>query len=229
MTTEDYDDAAQAVGASATGDNGGGGELGAMSDSASIAFGIVPLGLTATANGQINGNRLGLAYSFSITCEDVNGNTLAVCSPLTDRAEVDAAWNGTLDTRYLDAEVDRSGSWTLDGLQSNTITFDGQSSFSYDATLQSIFRPGVTTSLSFDADADYDAVAIDGPTHDAIGGSATFDVSGRKVVTGTDADVDKSFAVHAELEFHADRTATMTLDGDHSYTLNLATGAVVRL
>ena len=31
-----------------------------------------------------------------------------MCSPVTDRAEVDVAWNGTLDTRYLDAEVDRS-------------------------------------------------------------------------------------------------------------------------
>lgn len=48
-------------------------------------------------------------------------------------------------------------------------------------------------------------------------------------MTGGDAPVDKSFAVHAELEIHADRTATMTLDGEHRYTLNLATGAVVRL
>jgi hypothetical protein len=229
MTPEDYDDAAQAIATSATGNNGGGGELGAMSYSASIAAGIVPLGFTVSGNGTLTGNRFGLAYNVSIVCEDANGTTLAVCSQATDRAEVDVAWNGTLDTQYVDAVVDRTGSWTLDGLQSNTITFDGASSFSYDATLLSIFRPGVTTSLSFDADAEYDAVAIDSATYDAISGSATFDVSGRKVITGTNADVDKSFAVHAELVFHANRTATMTLDDEYRYTLNLVTGAIIRL
>lgn len=225
LTGEDYDDAAQAIGTSTAGASG---EIGAMSDAASIALGVVPLGLTLSGNGEIRGTRLGLAYSFAVTCEDTGGVSLPACTDLTDRAAVDVAWNGNLDTQYLDASVERTGSWTLAGLQSNTIKFDGSSSFSYDATLDSIFRPGVTTSLSFDADADYDAVAIDGATHDAVGGSATFEVSGRKVVTGSSADVDKSFAIHAELVFHADRTATMTLDDQRRYTLNVTTGAVVR-
>jgi hypothetical protein len=134
-----------------------------------------------------------------------------------------------LDTNNFDAAVEREGSWTIDGLQSNTVTFDGDSSFSYDASLISIFRPGVRATFAFDADAEYDAIAIDSATRDAIAGTAAFDISAHKVVTGTSNDVDKSFAVHAEVEFHADRTATITLDDEHHYTLDLATGVVVRI
>jgi hypothetical protein len=228
LAAEDYDDTAQAIAATTAGD-GNGGDLAAMSDSASIALGVVPLGFVWTGAGQIHGNRFGVDYTFTITCEDVNGNTLPTCSNLTDRAEVDVAWSGMLDTLNFDAAVERTGTWTLDGLQSNSITFEGDSSFSYDASLVSVFRPGARASFSFDADAQYDAIAIDGATHDAIAGTATFDISAHKVVTGTNHDVDKSFSVHAEVEFHADRTATITLDGDHHYTLNLVTGVVVRV
>lgn len=226
LTRDDYDDTAQAV-ASTTAD-GNAGELSAMSASADIALGVMPLGFVVVGNGDIQGNRLGLSYQLTVACEDVNGTSLERCTDDTDRANVDVAWSGNLDTSHFDASVDRQGSWTLAGLQSNVITFDGSSTFSYDATLLSIFRPGAQASFSFDAAADYQAVLVDGQTHDAIGGRATFALDARKVVTGTNADVDKSFSVDAELEFHADRTATMTLDGDNVYTLNLATGVVVR-
>ena len=162
-------------------------------------------------------------------CQDAGGNTLAECSSATDRAEVDVAWSGMLDTAHVDAAVEREGSWTIDGLQSNAVTFEGDSSFSFDAELISIFRPGARASFSFDADAPYEAIVLDGTTHDAVAGTAVYDLAAHKVVTGTDHDVDKSFSVHAEVEFHADRTATVTLDGEHRYSLNLETGVVVRI
>jgi hypothetical protein len=227
LTAADYDDTAQAVASTTVGD-GNGGEVSAMSDSANIALGVMPFGFVVVAGGEIQGNRLGLDYSLSIACEDASGNSLAQCNAATDRADVNIAWSGALDTSNFDAAVERTGSWTLDGLQSNVISIDGSSTFSYDATLLSIFRPGARASFSLDASADYQAVAIDGATHDAIGGSASFSLDARKVVVGTDADVDKSFSVDADIEFHADRTATLTLDGEHVYTMNLATGIVVR-
>jgi hypothetical protein len=227
LTAEDYDDTAQAVSSAAAGD-GNGGDLAAMSDSANIALGVLPLGFTLNGSGEINGNRLGVSYNFSIRCEDANGDALSPCDERTDSADVEVAWSGTLDTSHFDASVERDGSWSISGLQSNVVTFDGDSSFSYDATLLSIFRPGAQSSFSFDASASYDAVAIDGATHDAIDGTASFSIDARKIVTGTSNDVDKSFSVDATIEFHANRTATLTLDGDHVYTLNTATGVVVR-
>lgn len=227
LTAEDYDDTAQAISSAAAGD-GNGGDLAAMSDSASIALGVLPLGFSLNGDGEINGNRLGVSFSYSIRCEDANGDALSPCDDRTDSADVDVAWSGVLDTSHFDASVDRDGAWSIRGLQSDVVTFDGESTFSYDATLVSIFRPNSQASFSFDASASYDAVAIDGATHDAIDGVATFSIDARKVVTGTANDVDKAFSVDATIELHADRTATLTLDGDHVYTLNTATGVVVR-
>lgn len=225
---EDYDDTAQAI-ASATAADGNGGDVASMSDAASIALGVVPLGFVLDANGEIHGNRFGVEYSYKLSCEDAQGNGLPACGPLTDRAEVDVSWAGDLQLPNLSAAVSREGSWTIDGLQSDTAVFDGDSSFSFDSSLRSIFRPGATASLSLDTDASYDAVALSTDTYDAIGGKAVLDVDVHKVVAGTDHDVDKSFTVHAELMFSADRKATLVLDDEQSYSVDFATGAVVHL
>jgi hypothetical protein len=227
LTTEDYDDTAQAV-ASVTVAGSGGGDVASMSDSATIALGIVPIGFSLDGSGSITGNRFGVEYSYAIACQDASGNDLPVCTSLTDRASVDVAWSGNLDLPNFTSSVSREGSWSITGLQSDTAVFAGDSEFSYDAVIRSIFRPSATSSFTFDARAEYDGVAIDTATHDAIAGSASFDLTAHKVVTGGDVDVDKSFEVHADLEFHADRTATLVLDGEHRYTLDVATGAVVR-
>src|SRR5690349_10296175 len=54
LSAEDYDDTAQAISSAAAGD-GNGGDLAAMSDSANIALGVVPLGFSLNGNGEING------------------------------------------------------------------------------------------------------------------------------------------------------------------------------
>ena len=225
---EDYDDTAQAI-ASTTAADGHGGDVASISDAASLALGELPLGFSLDANGAVHGNRFGVAYSYQLACADQNGNALPACGPLTDRATVDVSWSGNLELPNLTSAVTRDGSWSITGLQSNTAVFEGDSSFSYDVSLRSIFRPGATASLSIDANASYDAVVVDTATYDAIDGSAAFDVDVRKVVTGSANDVDKSFSVHADITFHADRTATLVLDDDQTYRIDIATGAVVRI
>jgi hypothetical protein len=225
---EDYDDTAQAI-ASAVAADGNGGDVASMSDSASIALGVVPPGFVLDANGEVHGNRFGVEYSYHLSCEDAQGTGLPACGPLTDRADVDVSWSGNLELPNLSAAVSRDGSWTIDGLQSDTAVFDGASSFSFDSSLRSIFRPGAEASLSIDADASYEAVALSTETYDAIGGKAVLDVDVHKVVTGTDHAVDKAFSVHAELLFSADRMATLVLDDEQAYSVDFATGAVVHL
>lgn len=225
---EDYDDTAQAI-ASATVADGRGGDVAAMSDSASIALGVLPLGFALDASGDVQGNRFGVMYSYHLSCEDAQGTSLPACGPLTDHAEVDVSWSGNLELPNLSAAVMRDGGWTIDGLQSDTAVFDGDSSFSFDSSLRSIFRPGAMASLMIDADASYDAVALSTETYDAVSGTATFDLDVHKVVTGTQNDVDKSFSIHADLQFAADRKATLILDDEQAYSIDLATGAVVHL
>jgi hypothetical protein len=227
-TPEQYDDTAQAI-ASTTATGGGGGDVASMADTVTISLGAVPQGFTLMGDGHFQGSRLGVDYSYAITCTSLVGVTGA-CGATTDRATVDVAWSGDLATANLDASVSRSGSWTVTGLQTDTATFSGDSSFSFDATLRSIFRPGVTSTYAFDASASYDAVRISTAQHTMIDGSASFDVSAHSQVTGAGSNnSEASFDVHAELTFHADHTASLVLDGTRSYSIDLTTGIVVRV
>ena len=226
-TPEQYDDTAQAI-ASATAPSGGGGDVASMTDTVTISLGAMPSGFSLSGNGHFQGSRLGLDYDYAITCKNVAG-TVGLCGATTDQAAVDVSWSGNLDTANVDASVSRDGSWKVTGLQSDTATFSGDSSFSFDATLQSIFRPGVTATYTFDASASYHNIHISTQQRQIIDGSATFDLSAHHQVTGAGANnVDASFDVHAEITFHADRTADLVLDGSQHYSLNLTNGGVAR-
>jgi hypothetical protein len=194
----------------------------------SLSLGAMPAGFSVMGDGHIQGTRLGVAYSYALTCKNLAG-VAGVCGPTTNEATVEVAWSGNLTSTNVDASVSRDGSWKVTGLQTDTATFSGDSSFSFDATLRSIFRPGVTATYSFDAEASYDAVRISTQQRQVVDGSASFDLSARSMVTGTGSnDVDASFEVHAEITFHADRTADLVLDGTQRYTLNLTSGVVIR-
>ena len=209
-TREQYDDTAQAI-ASTTATSGGGGDISSMTDSVTIAQGAMPTGFTAMGDGHFQGSRLGLDYSYSIACKDAAG-VVGPCGLTTDQATVEVAWSGNLNTTNLDASVMRNGMWSITGLTSDTATFSGSGTFSFDATLRSIFRPGATATYSFDASASYDAIQIATRERQVIGGTATFDVSAHATVTGAGtSNSDKSFDVHAAITFHADHTADLRL------------------
>jgi|SRR3954469_3483369 hypothetical protein len=225
---EEYDDTAQAIGSTvATG--GGGGDVASMTDSVKIALGAMPGGFSLSADGHVHGSRLGVDYNYALSCKDSAGAALATCDASTNQASVDVAWSGTLDTPNLDAMVNRTGTWSVTGLQGDTATFAGDSTFSFDVTLTSIFRPGVTASYAFDASASYKAIRVATADRSVIGGSASFEVTAHHTVNGTNKDVDASFEVHAELTFAADHTAQLVLDSSRHYAVNLDTGVVVKV
>src|SRR5262249_47326690 len=155
-----------------------------MSDSVALAVGAMPPGFSLSGNGHIQGTRAGVDYSYAITCKNLAG-AVGLFGPPTDQATVDVSWAGNLDTPNVQASVNPTGSWTVTGLQTDTATFSGDSTFSFDATLHSIFRPGVTATYNFDASASYNAIHISTQQRQIIDGSATFDVSAHSKVTGT--------------------------------------------
>jgi hypothetical protein len=227
-TPEEYEDTAQAIGSTiATG--GGGGDAASMSDSVAISLGAMPLGLAVRGDARIGGNRLGVEYTYTAVCKDAAGATLAVCNRTTDSAELDVAWSGDLETPNLSASVSRDGSLTITGLQSDTATITGDSTFSFDSELRSVFRNGVTATLSFDASASYEAIKVSTEDREVISGSATLSVSANRTVTGTqDNDVDRSFEVDATVTFNGDGSASLVLDGNERFSVNLTTGRVQR-
>ncbi len=226
-TPEQYDDTAQAI-ASTTATGSGGGDVASMADSASLALGAVPAGFALQGDGHIQGSRAGVDYSYAITCKNLAGAALTACDHTTDQATVEVSWSGNLTSPNLDASVSRDGTWTVTGLQTDTATFSGDSNFSFDATVRSIFRPGVTATYSFDANASYNAVKISTQQRQVIDGSASFDLTAHSTVTGAGSgNADASFDVHAQITFHADHTASLVLDGSRHYSIDLTTGVVV--
>jgi hypothetical protein len=185
-TVEDYQDTAQAVG-TMTMTGGGGGDVGSMGDAFMLSRGELPFGFGLGLGGDrhVHGNRLGVDYSYTAVCKDAAGAELAKCDRTADQAQIDVSWSGSLKTPNLDAEVSRTGSWTLTGLQSDTASLSGNSSFSLDSTLTSIFRQGVTSTLTVDASAMYSAIQIATKKRQVVGGSATFSLMLHRTVTGT--------------------------------------------
>ncbi len=226
-TREQYDDTAQAI-ATTTATSGGGGDVASMSDTVTIALGAMPQGFSVKGDGHFQGTRLGVNYDYTLSCKTAAGVTGA-CGPLTDQATVEVNWSGNLNTTSIESSLSRTGSWSITGLQGDTSTVSGSGTFSFDAKLHSIFRPGATTSYSFETSASYSAVRISTQQHQIIDGSTSFDVTAHATVSGTDHDSDKSFDVHAEITFHADHTAALVLDGNQRYSIDLTTGLVVRV
>lgn len=185
-TAEDYDDTAQAISTMAmTGGGGGGGDVGSFGDAVMVSRGAMPFGLGLKGDGRIHGNRQGLDYSYTAVCKDATGAALTKCDKTTDQAQIDVSWSGSLKTPSFSADVARKGSWTITGLQSDTASLSGDSSFTLDTTMTSIFRGGATSTLSIDASAMYNAIQIAMQSHQPVGGSAAFSLTVHRTVTGT--------------------------------------------
>jgi hypothetical protein len=226
-TREDYDDMAQAVGKLVVAGGLDGGETASFSDSVTIALGTMPIGFSLTAEGEIDGSRGGLAYSYSIACSDAEGNSLESCGSTTDSAAISVAWSGALDLPNFQAMIERNGDWTVTGLQGDTATFEGASDFDFSVQFQSLFRP-VTRAYHLTYDAAYDAVLVDTETRTAIGGSIHYGIDAQRTVTGDGEQVEARFVIDADVSFAADGAISLTLDGTEHYTID-ATGNVVRV
>ncbi|HEX8114944.1 MAG TPA: hypothetical protein VF516_44745, partial [Kofleriaceae bacterium] len=201
----------------------------------SIARGHLPLGFLHDSDGHFRGTLMGVGHDFTVTCKDAAGTVQTVCNSMTDSATVTVKVTGNLQTTNFSSMIDREGNFTITGLQGATATFNGDSSFSLDTSLTSVFHPGVTSTFTFDATASYKAITIATADHTITGGSASFEVKAHRTVTGTGSasgsnhDVDKSFDVTADLTFHADQTATLVLDGMHTFTIDLKTGKITKV
>jgi hypothetical protein len=239
-TSADYDDVAQTIAtstatASATtsgGSNLGAGDVIAIRDAVSLARGILPLGFLRDRDGHFRGDHMGVGSDFTIACKDASGAAQTTCNSMTDSATVTVMLKGSLETPNFSASIDREGMWTITGLQSATATLDGSASFSLDTTIKSVFHPGVTSTFSFDNSATYKAITVTTADREITGGSASFEVKAHRTVTGTangSNDVDKSFDVTADLTFNADHTATLVLDGMHTFTIDLRTGRITKV
>jgi hypothetical protein len=221
-TQQDYDDVAKAVGTTVASDSNG--DSAALADSTDIALGVMPIGFSLSGAGEVDGTRFGVSFSYDLGCQDALGADLTVCGPTTDRASASAEWSGELDLPGFSTSLDREGSWTIVGLQSDVATVDGGGEFDFNLT----FLPGESNERRYDLEysASYDDIAIDVATREIIGGTATYAIDAERSVGG---ETEASFTMDAVVDFNADGSATLTLDATHHYDLDVVTGVVVRI
>lgn len=223
-TAEDYDDIATSVGAVLADDSGS--EVEAAADAVDAAQGALPSGMTRQAGGHLVGRRGDLEYDYAITCEDAAGQTRAQCEAgVTDRARIEIAWVGQVQTARRTATLERAGDWALTGLTSEVATLDGTGRFDVSSEFAALRRP-VTRTFTFDYDATYTGVRIRMQDRLPIGGAALYRIHAERTASRRFSDVERVFDVTADVQFGADGHATVVLDGLRTYDVDLATGAV---
>jgi hypothetical protein len=224
-TDEEYDDVAQSLGVVVSTGNGGG-EVASLSDSADLAVGLPPLGITLKASGEFNGSRAGLSYEYALACSDENGQALARCGTDTHTAKVDVAWSGDLVLPNFSASVERQGTWQLTGVQSGTAVFSGSSSFEADAEFQAAWR-NIQRHYHLSYRATYDDITVQRAPRQIASGAVHYDVTASRKASSTSGNSDAKFDVSADLTFK-NGSADLVLDGSHRYTLDVFTGKVTR-
>ncbi len=224
-TEKDYDDVATATAAVIADD---GGELEGIEDVVDTARGRPPFFIRRSLNGAWTGQRGSIDYSYELTCRDAAGEVQDVCDESTESANAVLAWRGEIDTARRYANIERSGDWTLGSLTSSVATFNGRGEFSVDSEFEALARP-VMRSFALDYDARYESILIDRTARRPIGGTITYAVDAARTESRRFRDIDASFQVDVVVTFSDDGTATMVLDGDRQYRVNLSNGDVVAM
>jgi hypothetical protein len=226
-TEADYDDIAQSL-SSVVATNGSGGDLISLQDSVSIALGAPSLGITVNAAGDFIGTRLGLNYDYKASCSDASGAAQTHCDATTDAAAVDVNWSGKLELPNLTASVQREGTWKLSKIQSGTVALDGSGDFDVDLEFQSLFRD-VTRDYHLSYSADYQDVQLQLLPLQVTNGSIKYVIDAERKASGVRHESDANFHVEGTLQFAADGSATLTLDGMFRYAIDPGSGNMTKL
>ncbi len=219
LTARQYDDVAAVVGASvATPDRGG--DLGAITDSLSIARGDLPKNFVLASDGSVVGTRGGIEYTYRVMCLSPweSYPAFAACDPPASSAVVQARWTGQLAMGAFDGTMTREGVWRLDYLSSPMgIAKGGTQLIAQQATF--------STDRAFDhrtywiTDDQELQMFAEMSSQTMMAGNVTSNVN----VTTDDGD----YYVTSYLEITSFPTAKLTLD-EYEYTVDLDTGEVTR-
>jgi hypothetical protein len=222
-TSSDYDNVASST-AALIATPGGGGEVTSMYEVATVAVGTSPVGVTASAQGSFSSVHAGVTYSFTVTCTDSSGAALPHCGSTTNDAQASVNWSGNLTLPDYTASVTRTGNWSVTGVQTGVVTFNGTGSFNYSSNFASATAQSNAT-LSYAAS--YDAVVYNVASQLVTGGSLHYTIDASGLASSSSGEASGSFTIDAQVTF-ANGVATLTLDGSHTYMVS-ATGVVTKV
>jgi hypothetical protein len=217
-TTTEYDELAQIVGVSIA-TRGGGGDVGAVVDSAMLARQQVPRGFQTNAQGVVYGSRWGLEYRYWMICSDASDREIANCGPTTRSALAIGGWHGRMITSGFMGEIHRGGYWTMNDVQKPMAMATGASWMTIEATLS--YLP-VTYALS---DTRELMMVVDmADPKPQMTGAMRIELTGTRTEEASHGTQVRAIDVVADVTLHADGTASLTLDDAHDFTIDLSTG-----
>lgn len=220
-TDAEYQQVAQAVGATTS-------QLGdgaALTVATQLVTGVVPIGLRLDGAGRFSGDHVGLSYDYDVQCRTVLLEPVP-CGALADAAVVDATWRGRLELPRWQASASHTGTWNLAGLRGDVTTVDGDARFVLGATFASASAQNTKT-LDLRYDASYDGVQIDNDTHALVGGAVHYAIDMTTTHTTPGHDDRTHHAIDAVVTFTGGGAATLVLDGDRRFTIDLYAGVTV--
>jgi hypothetical protein len=216
---QDYDDVATAMSSALVSEDEG--DIVAMGEVVLLVEGSMPSDMEEDGDVYVGGTAT-FEYRYAVQCNDASGVAQSACDDATNDARVDIDWTGTLSSSRYDTQIERSGTWSLSNVQSDLVSFTGESSFELDSSFTALYRD-VRRNYELSYSASYDAITYDRTT-DRFSGSIVYDVQAERMDDRGNRSVEASFDMEANLTFNGDGTATLVLDGAYRYRLDTQTG-----
>ncbi len=224
LRDEDFDDLAQGLGESIDNENDTA-QLRVAGDVEALATGEIPEGLNASGERSFEGARGSVTYSYTVACFDAAGVALSACGPLTDRAEVESSWTGTVQTARYSGQAEGSASWVITGFSGDTLTINGTGGFEFNGRFQALGRP-VTRTRFLKVDAVYIDVLVNRDAKTLVGGSIDYAVETTLERDGGLVDVNRAWQGDATVTFSGEPVVELVIDGTRAYQLNLESHTV---
>ena len=198
-------------------------QLAAMVDTTVIAYGGAPTGLTLVQPGDFAGTRDGVSYSYTFECEDTTGTHVPTCDSTMDHVHMLATADGAvmIDTLAM-PEVKQTEHWIEREINLDKPRIEGTG-----RQLVSAHLATTGTAFKLTVDGTYTHVRFDPMPTLPLSGTVAYAISAQRT-RATATPTDRTFTAMANLTFAAGGQATISLDGTHNYTVDMASGAVTR-
>ncbi len=191
-----------------------------------VTRGDLPLWLSFQTDGTVGGKDGGLQWSISLTCYDSAGNEQASCGDTTDRADMAVNVSGSLTLGGWDGSLDAHRHWTFASLTSDTVNANGDTRVQASSTFESMSKQ-VMRSFETNYDGSYNlSIPRDDPA--LATGEAHGMVVADRQGSGPNGDASAHFEITVNVTLDGSGIATVTLDGNATYQVNLHTGEVTR-
>lgn len=218
-TDAEYDQTATELAALAAHDDSG--ERALLSGAVEIGRSGPPGDLDIEIDGRLGGRRGSLEVHIDVSCTDATGGALERCGRDADAASFDLEIAGDVVLPRASARLERTAHWDLRGLAGAETTIDGQSTLSVEHT-QEVADSERWNIL--DASLVYRGVRIHNERRVMLAGEIEYQLELVRGSSAPGAERTRELTVEAELVVTAEGEGLLTLDGTHTYQVDLDTG-----